>query len=73
MPTIRFLMDRDMNHDVTTALKNSEPLIDILCVGDSDGPDVRTKDPELLEIAWQTELAREGESPDEGFASVLAA
>ncbi|HEX3314781.1 MAG TPA: DUF5615 family PIN-like protein [Gemmataceae bacterium] len=51
MSSIRFLMDRDIDHDMVRALHAMEPLVDILCVGDPDGPTGNTKDSELLELA----------------------
>jgi hypothetical protein len=46
-------MDRDFNHDVVRGLRQREPAIDIVCVGDPDAPDEQSTDPELLEFAWQ--------------------
>ena len=53
MATICFLMDRDTNHDVVRGLRQREPAIDIVCVGDEDAPHERSTDPELLEFAWR--------------------
>lgn len=51
MASPRFLFDEDVSRTLATALRAQDSTIDILCVGETDGPPKSTSDPELLEIA----------------------
>lgn len=50
MASPRFLFDEDVSHDLATTLRAQEPGIEIICVGEEDGPAKGTPDSELLKI-----------------------
>lgn len=51
MASPRFLFDEDVTHTLVAALRAQDATIDIVCVGETNGPSKGTLDPELLEIA----------------------
>jgi Domain of unknown function (DUF5615) len=54
MASPRFLFDEDVHRTLAKTLRAQDPTIDIVCVGEDDGPPKSTLDPELLEIAETT-------------------
>jgi hypothetical protein len=48
MSNPRFLFDEHIPHPLYLALRQREPFIEILCVGEPGAPPLRTLDPDLL-------------------------
>jgi hypothetical protein len=51
MSQIRFFFDEDVSHDVIRLLRNAEPQIDVLAVGDESAPAKHTADVEVYGFA----------------------
>lgn len=50
--TVRFLMDRDVDHDMVRAMRTIDAAVDVLCVGERGAPPDEIGDPELLQAAF---------------------
>jgi len=48
MSRLRFLVDEDVSEHLIEAIRQDEPLIDLLVVGEPGAPEKRTPDPGLL-------------------------
>lgn len=54
---VRFLIDEDLSPDYVRQLRQHEPAIDVLRVGDAGAPPLSTLDPELLLYCEQVHRA----------------